>query len=293
MSKIMLIGADGQLGTDIYKVFKEKNEVVCLVHKNFDITEFKKVKSTLKRIKPQIIINTAAYHKVDEIETNTEKAFLVNAFSQKNLSQIANDIKSTIVFISTDYVYGKDLKRKKPYAESDATGPVNTYGVSKIAGEELTRIYSKKYFIIRTSGLFGANQSTEKGDNFIERTIKLSKEKNEINVVDDQVLSPTYTANLAQNMYELLKTQNYGTYHMVSEGSCSWWQFTKEIFSLLSIKTKCNPVSSDFFKTIAKRPNYSSLANTNLNKINLNKMNHWKINLKEYLKEKGYLNSNS
>lgn len=285
MMKVLLIGANGQLGQDILKTFKEPYFVIPSFREDLDITDFKKVKRTLKKIKPNLIINTAAYHKVDEIENNHQKAFQINAIAQQNISKAASEIDSTVVFISTDYVFGRDSKRKSPYHETDLPGPVNTYGLTKLAGEEMTKIYAKKYFVVRTSGLYGTSQSSQKGDNFIERMRKLSSQKNEIKVVNDQFLSPTYTLNLAQNLYSLLKTDKYNTYHMVSEGSCSWWQFTNEIFRFLKLNTKVTPVSSSFFETEARRPSYSVLRNANLNKNGLNIMNHWKINLRAYLEK--------
>lgn len=289
MIKVLLIGANGQLGQDILKTFKEPYYIIPSFHEDLDITDFKKINKTLKEIKPNLIINTAAYHKVDEIENNTQKAFQINAIAQQNISRAASEIDSTVVFVSTDYVFGRDSKRKNPYHETDLPGPVNAYGLTKLAGEEMTRIYAKRYFIIRTCGLYGTAQSTTKGDNFVERMIKLSAQVHEIRVVDDQILSPTYTLNLAQNLYKLLKTNKYNTYHIVSEGACSWWQFTKEIFRLLKLRVKVIPVKSNFFETAARRPAYSVLGNSNLNKNNLNVMNHWKLNLKAYFMERNYL----
>jgi len=243
----------------------------------------------LEKINPDIVINTAAYHKVDEVEDNPEKAFLVNSVAQKNLAEICETNKWTLVFISTDYVFGLDKERNASYIETDTPGPINVYGVSKLAGEYFTRYICKKHFVIRVCGLFGVAGSSGKGGNFVELMIKLGKEKGKVNVVNDQILTPTYTKNIAENLQELLKTENFGLYHMTSEGQCSWWEFTSEIFKQLKMKAKCNPVASSFFKTRAKRPAFSVLENYNLKKIGLNKMRSWKENLKLYLKEKGYL----
>lgn len=289
MKKLLVIGANGQLGQDILKEFKHSFNVIPSYHNNLDITDFKKVKHILKQIRPQIIINTAAYHKVDEIESNLQKAFLVNAIAPQNIAKVANEINSTVVHISTDYVFGQDINRKKPYHENNRPGPINSYGLTKLAGEHMIKMYASKYFIIRTCGLFGTSGFSQKGENFVERMINLGRTKHEIRVVKDQILSPTYIVNFAQNLHLLLKTNNFGVYHMVSEGSCSWWRFTKELFELLRIKKTPIPVDSNFFKTVAKRPKYSVLENSNLKKLNLNKMNHWKINLKSYLLEKNYL----
>lgn len=290
MKKIALIGANGQLASDIIEVFNNSYQIIPLTHKDIDITNLDKTKNVLEEIKPNIIVNTAAYHKVDEVEDNPEKAFLVNSTAQKNLAELANVHKWILVYISTDYVFGLNNQRKQPYTESDNTGPINVYGVSKLAGENFTRYICDKYFIIRVCGLFGKAGSSGKGGNFVELMIKLAKEKGAVKVVNDQILTPTYTKNIAQNLLALLKTNNYGLYHMTSEGHCSWWEFANEIFNQLKLKVKNTPVDSDFYKTRAKRPNYSVLENKNLKKIGLNKMHYWKENLNLYLKEKGYLN---
>lgn len=290
MQKTALIGANGQLATDIRKVF-DKNyfSIVPLTHKDIEITDSNKVKKVLEEINPNIVINTAAYHKVDEVEDNPEKAFLINSVAQKNLAELSRKNNWTLVFISTDYVFGLDEKRKTPYLETDKTGPINVYGVSKVAGEFFTQYIAKKYFIARVSGLFGTAGSSGKGGNFVELMIKLGKERGEVKVVNDQVLTPTYTKNIAENLNELLKTDYYGLYHITSKGECSWYQFAKEIFNQLKMKVKCQPVDSTHFPTRAKRPKYSALAKANLDKIGLNKMNDWRVNLNLYLKEKGYL----
>ena len=290
MQKIALIGANGQLSIDIRKVFDSSFfRITPLTHKDIEITNINNVKKVLKEINPDIIINTSAYHKVDEVEDNPEKAFLVNSIAQKNLAELCNSLNWTLVFLSTDYVFGLDEKRDTPYNEADEPGPINVYGVSKLAGENFTRYTCKKHFVIRVCGLFGSVGSSGKGSNFVELMIRLGKKKGEVSVVNDQILTPTYTKNVAENLNELLKTDNYDLYHMTSLGQCSWFEFASEIFNQMKMKVKCNPVNSNFFKTRAKRPEYSVLEKNNLNNINLNKMRGWKENLNLYLKEKGYL----
>lgn len=289
--KIALIGANGQLGFDINRAFKKDShfEIIPLLHQDIEVTKHQQARQVLTKIKPDVVINTAAYHKTDEVEDNPEKAFLVNSIAQKNLAELAEENKWTLVFFSTDYVFGSEEKRNKPYLEEDIPGPINVYGVSKLAGEYFSRYLCSKHFIIRLSGLFGVAGPSGKGENFVELMIRLGKEKKEVSVVDDQVLAPTYTKNVAENLKELLQTDHYGLYHMTSEGQCSWWRFASEIFKLLSLKVKCHKVDSDFFKTRSKRPSYSVLENAQLKKIRLNKMRDWQENLKLYLKEKKHL----
>lgn len=291
MKKVVIIGANGQLGTDIVKVFSQEKKLKLypLLHKDIEITDVLQVKKKLGLIKPDIVVNTAAYHKVDEVEDNPQKAFEVNSIAQKNLAELCEIKKWTLVFFSTDYVFGLDKARKKPYIEMDTPAPINVYGVSKLAGENFTRHLCKKHFVIRVSGLFGATGSSEKGGNFIETMARIGKEKGTVSVVNDQFLTPTYTKNIAENLLELIKTRNYGLFHMTSEGYCSWWEFAYRIFKELNMKVECKKVESNFFKTRAARPSYSVLRNYNLNKLGLNKMNHWEKSLKLYLKEKGYV----
>lgn len=290
MKKIVLIGSNGQLGHDILEVFSNSDfEVIPLVHEDIEITDKKKVFDVLENLKPEIVINTAAYHKVDEIEDNPEKAFLVNSIANKNLAEVCNKNNWTLVFISTDYVFGLDNQRNVPYQENDEVGPVNLYGVSKLSGENVIRYITDKYFILRVCGLYGVAGSSGKGGNFVELMVRLGKEKGEVNVVNDQILTPTYTRNIAENLLELLKTNHYGLYHMTSEGKCSWWEFASEIFKQMNMSVTCNKVNSQFFKTKALRPTYSVLENHNLNKIGLNNMRDWKKNLSLYLKEKNYI----
>ncbi len=289
--KIALIGSKGQLGSDLLKqIYQDSTfKLFPLDHQDIEITSRESINKILDPINPDIILTTAAYHNVDQAEKNPEKAFLVNALGTKYLADYCFNKNSCLVFFSTDYVFGSNSQKISPFDESDCPAPVNTYGVSKLAGENLIRQTISNYFIIRTSGLFGAKGTSAKGENFIERMIRLGKEKKEVNVVDDQILTPTYTKNLAENLVLLLKTDQFGLYHISSKGQCSWFEFASEIFKLLKMPVKCNKVDSNFFKNTAKRPNYCVLENKNLKKIKLNKMRHWKDNLKLYLKEKNYL----
>ena len=291
MKKIALIGANGQLGSDIIKVFSTDTnlEVIPLTTKEIDITNFDLTKKVLEEIKPNMVLNTAAFHRVDDIEDNPLPAFAVNVIAEKNLSELCAQNNWEIVYFSTDYVYGGDTKRNIPLMEEDKPSPVSTYGVSKLAGEYVTQFTNKKHYIIRPCGLFGVVGSLGKGGNFVETMIALGKEKGEVKVVSDQICTPTYTKNLAENLLVLLKTDNYGLYHMTAEGACSWYEFAQEIFKLMKMEVKCIPVTSDIFKTRAKRPPYSVLENANLKKLNLNKMRDWKENLKLYLEEKNYI----
>lgn len=290
-NRIAIIGADGQLGTDLVKTLQSDShiELFPLTHKDIEITDEGIVKKVLDAISPNIVINTAAFHRVDDCETYIDKAFLVNVFAQKKLACYCAEKNQTLVYISTDYVFGLDTQRVTPYKEIDAPGPLNVYGLSKLTGEYFTRYICKKYFIIRSCGLFGSTPSSVKGGNFVETMLKLAKEKGHIRVVDDQILTPTYTVDLAKQMHKLITTEHYGLYHITPQGECSWYEFAKEIFHLTKTKVKLTPVTSKEFYTPAKRPKYSVLENAELKKLKLDNMPDWRTGLKNYLIEKGYI----
>lgn len=285
IKKILLIGADGQLGTDLKKVLKDY-QLFCPLIEDLGITQFAKVREYISQNSPDLIVNTAAFHQTDECEKDPQKSFLVNSSAVKNLAEICKKKDIPLVQISTDYVFGSDQKRRSPYKEEDLPGPVNIYGASKLAGEYCVRYNLRKYFIIRPAALFGVAGAKGKGGNFVETMLRLAKEKEEVKVKNDEFTTPTYTKELAENIAELVKTDDYGIYHMTSQGECSWFDFAKKIFELTNTKVKCSPVFSDNFPTIARRPNYSVLENRHLKKIGLNKMSHWSKALKKYLKEK-------
>ncbi len=291
IKKIVVLGGKSQLGADIKQVFgTEPGCVVELLSRtDVDVTNPVAVTQALIQFQPDVVINTAAYHKVDEVETNLDQAFLVNATAQKNIAEAANLVGATMVFLSTDYVFGLDQERRQPYTEMDRPGPVNIYGVSKVAGEHIVRRYAQKYFITRVSGLFGQAGSAGKGGNFVETMIKLGREKGMVKVVNDQILSPTYTVNVAETLFQLVQTQEYGTYHLTSKGQCSWWEFASEIFQQLKLDVDCQPVPSSEIPTVAQRPRFSVLAKTGLERLGLNQMRDWQTNLHLYLQQKGHL----
>jgi len=288
--KVALIGSNGQLGTDIVKVFTKDKffALIPLAHQDIEISDANSIKKVLNQINPHIIINTAAYNKVDEGEFDPQKAFLINGLPNKYLGQYCEEKNIVFTYISTDYVFGLDKKREKPYKESDCPGPINAYGISKLAGEHFTSYTCSKYFIIRSSGLFGTAGSKGKGGNFVELMLSLAKEKDHVRVVNDQIVSPTYTLDLAKQIFKLIKTDAFGLYHATAQGQCSWYEFAKEIFALTKTKVKLEPVSSAEFPTPAKRAHFSALKNENLKKLGIDIMRNWQEGLQDYLKEKGY-----
>lgn len=289
--KIALIGGNGQLGNDLQKFFATETNytVFPLNHSDIEIIDPQSIAKALNNIDFDILINTAAYNKVDEIEKEIQKAFLINGIANKYLAEYSKQKNAIYVSISTDYVFGEDQKRNTPYKEEDCPGPINAYGISKLTGEYFTKYSNEKYFIIRTCGLFGISNSSGKKANFVESVLRSSIQKNVIKVVDDQVVSPTYTYDLAKQIALLVKTDEFGLYHATAEGSCSWYEFAKEIFKVTGIPVKLEAVTSNTYNAKAKRPIYSVLENEKLKKIGIHSMQDWHIGLKEYLKESKYI----
>ena len=291
---ILLIGANGQLGTDIARVLvgNKKYRLIPLTHTDIEVSDRSRVKEVIHTFRPDIIINTAAYHNVEEAEDNAQKAFEVNCIALQYLSQFCNELNTTLVFISTDYVFGIDEAKKTPYNERDCPGPVNMYGVSKLAGEYVIQQNCSRYFILRTSGLFGRSGPSGKGGkNFVETMISLAQQNRTIRAVDDQVASPTYTVDLARQIIVFLETDAYGLYHASASGSCSWYEFARQIFSYIGMDVHIEAVDSSVFPTKAKRPKYSALDNYKLRKNKLSVMRHWTEGLRDYLIEKSYIDT--
>ena len=282
--KTLLIGADGQLGTDLCKIYPP-DELLPLTIKDLDVCDYDGVRRIFREHKPDVVINTAAFHRVDECEEVPEKAMEVNALAVRNLAIVCRDIDAILVQFSTDYVF--DGEASRPYTEEDAPRPVSAYAISKLAGELYVRYLWEKHFVMRLCGLYGVVGSMEKGTNFVETMLKLAKEGKDISVVADQTLTPTYTRALAPFIKALVETKRYGLYHMTAEGGCSWYEFAQAIFELSGLKVNLSPTTSAVYKTPAKRPAYSVLENANLKKIpGISPMPHWRDALKDYLEER-------
>ncbi|WP_107839175.1 dTDP-4-dehydrorhamnose reductase [Metasolibacillus meyeri] len=275
--KIMVTGANGQLGQELVKqVNASEYELFAFTKTALDITNMDQVNAVCEEIQPHIIINAAAYTNVDGAETNEELAFQVNAIGQRNLAVAAEKVGAKICYISTDYVFNGQATA--PYSEYMHVDPLGVYGQSKYAGELLTQTLSTKYFIVRTAWVYG-----EYGSNFVKTMLKLAEDKSELGVVHDQVGSPTYTVDLAEFLIELVQTEKYGIYHCTNSGTCSWYEFAQEIFKLAKKDIQVNPLTSDQFPRPAKRPAYSVLGDLSLRMNGYSVRRHWKEALREYI----------
>ena len=283
--KITIIGSTGQLGTDLMKVLFGKHEIIGLTHKDLEVTDYNSC-LILKREPPDIIINTAAFHKPDQCEDEPLKAFFVNAVGPRNIAVVSKEIEATVVFISTDYVF--DGSKKEPYAEDDVPNPINTYGVSKLAGEFFTK-QNPKHYIMRLSSLFGLAGASGKGGNFVETMITKAKKNEPLNVVNDMWMTPTYTKDAAKVIQEIIeKKLPFGIYHASNQGRCTWFQFAEEIFRLAGLNPTLNPIRTDQQQTKAHRPAFSVLKSTRLSKHGI-QTREWKEALADYMFEKGHV----
>jgi len=281
--KIAVIGANGQLGSDLVSAFQDNGDAVQgLTHADIEIADLPSVKRVLEGIQPQAIVNTAAMHHVENCEREPEKAFAANALGARNLAFVARDLDAVLMHVSTDYVF--DGGKGSPYVEEDAPRPLNAYGITKLAGEHFVRATAPRHFVVRTSGLYGKNPCRAKGGlNFIEVMLKLAKERGEVRVVDSEVVSPTSTAELAQQMVRLSQSDSYGLYHATAEGSCSWYEFAREIFELTDTRVRLNAAGPNEFPAKVPRPKYSVLENKALKSHGLNIFKPWQEGLQKYL----------
>ena len=273
--KIALTGSDGMLGSDIRKVFSDVDLANFTIH-DFDITDLDDSVKAVKEIKPDYLIHVAAYTDVDGSESRPEEAILVNGVGAKNITIACEEAGCPVVYISTDYVF--DGAKEETYNEWDKTNPINVYGLSKLLGEQFVASLTNRFYIVRTSWLYGKN-----GRNFVDTIIRLLSERDEIDVVNDQVGSPTYTYDLAKKLRELIG-RGYGTYHITNASHCSWYEFAVEIAKLKGINKNINPTTTENFKRPAKRPAFSVLGNTMLRLEGIEPARHWKEALSDYLR---------
>ena len=283
--KILITGANGMLAKEVKEKFSVGNEVTLTDVAELDITNEKMVYDFITNLKPDLIINCAAYTAVDKAEENLELADRINGDGPTNLAKAAKASESELVHISTDYVFGGDLDLSKAYKEDDEKKPVTAYGITKLHGEQGIQKYLDKYYIFRTAWLYGIG-----GNNFVKTMTKLGTERDELSVVSDQHGSPTYAKDLTEIIYQAVnKKIPYGVYNATNEGFTTWYDFTKEILAEQGIECKVNPVTTaeyiEMMKvTQAKRPFKSQMSKYKLKQVGIN-VPEWKDGLKRYLEE--------
>ena len=282
---LVIIGSTGQLGTDLIKVLRISHNVVGLTHNDIEVADYDSC-NVLKEYYPDVIINTAAFHKTDQCEDEPQKTFCINALGARNIATISNEINATDIYISTDYVF--DGKNKEPYSENDVPSPINTYGISKLAAEHFTK-QNLKHYIIRIASVFGEAGASGKGGNFVETMIKKAKNNEPITVIDDMIMSPTYTKDASSVIQQIVeKRLPYGVYHATNTGYCSWYEFAKEIFQQLGLAPDLRPIKTKQLTIKANRPMFSALKSIKLPKYGIT-VPKWQDALHKYLIEKGYV----
>ena len=281
--KVLVTGANGQLGYDVVKELKRQNiEYYGARRQDFDIVDFEATENFIKNYMPDAVIHCAAYTAVDKAEDEQWLCYLVNASATENIAKICKKINAKMLYISTDYVF--DGTKNDFYEVDDKPNPINVYGKTKLLGEQVVQRILEKYYIVRISWVFG-----EHGNNFVKTMLRLGKERKEINVVADQYGSPTYTADLVPLLIDMIKTDKYGIYHATNEGGyISWYDFTKEIYAQAGLSTKVTPVTTaEYGISKAARPFNSRLDKSKLTANGFTPLPTWQDALHRFLKEIG------
>jgi dTDP-4-dehydrorhamnose reductase len=276
--KILVTGVTGQLGYDVLKEgVKRGFEIKGIGSEDLDITNEYAVNNYINTFKPDAIIHCAAYTAVDKAETDRDYCWKVNVEGTKYLANTARQLNIKFMYISTDYVF--DGVGELPFDETTKPNPVGFYGLTKYEGEKIVQSMLSKMFIVRISWVFGLN-----GNNFVKTMLRLAETHDEINVVGDQVGSPTNTFDLSLLLLDMVQTEKYGIYHATNEGFCSWAEFANEIFCLAGKNTKVNVISSEEYPTLAVRPKNSRLSNQNLINNKFIPLQPWRVSLENYIK---------
>ena len=282
MKKVLITGSNGMLGSSLLERLKKKYSIKGITIEDADITDFEAVVKVIRKIKPDIVIHTAGYTKVDDCESNINLAYRVNAIGTRNVAMACQRIDASMVYISTDYVF--DGTKNAPYIEFDAANPISIYGKTKLAGEEFVRQILNRFYIIRTSWLYG-----EGGVNFVDTIINKAKTEKELKIVNDQRGSPTYTKDLADKIDEIISRERYGIYHVTNSGSCSWFEFAKKIIDITNIgHIRLISIKSSELNRPAKRPANSVLQNFMLELEGIPLLRSWEEAVREYIEKTGF-----
>jgi dTDP-4-dehydrorhamnose reductase len=285
--KVAVIGSTGQLGQDLMRLFGD--DATGFSHQELDVTDEQSVASAMSSLRADWVLNTAAFHRVDDCELNPGLTFAVNALGALNVARAAAEAGSGVVFFSTDYVFGsEERERDHPYEEGDPPHPLSVYGTSKVAGEQLVMQANAWHLVVRSAGLYGTATS-RKGWTFPELMLNKARTEGVIRVVTDQVLSPTFTADLAQKTKELIEHDATGLFHLTNDGECSWFEFARGVLDIAGMEAKMEPIDSGQLQQRARRPPYSALATTRLEEVGLSPMRPWKEALSGYLQTKGVI----
>ena len=277
--KILVTGVKGQLGYDVVKALESRGyQPVGVDREEMDLMNNNMIQNFIMNLKPEAIIHCAAYTAVDQAEEEVEICYQINAEAVKVIAECAKTLDIPMIYISTDYVF--DGTKASEYVETDIPNPINVYGASKLKGEQYVQQLLEKFYIVRISWVFGIN-----GNNFIKTMQRLGNEQDQLNIIHDQVGSPTYTAHLAPLLVDMIETDQYGIYHATNEEYCSWYEFADEIFKQSQLDVTLHPITTDQYKTKAKRPLNSQMSKQKLSDYGFHRLPTWQEALKNYLNQ--------
>ena len=276
---ILITGANGMLAQDLKDTLMPEHELVMVDMNEFDICDEKSTHDFIVGERPEVVIHCAAYTNVDKAEDESELAYKVNAEGTRNIANSCRAANASLLYISTDFIF--DGKNNKPYTTDDTNflNPLNIYGKSKLQGEEHVKNICEKYFIVRTSWLYG-----KYGKNFVSTMLKLAQTHDTLKVVSDQIGRPTYAPHLSYAISRLIETNAYGTYHISNNGQCSWYDFAKEIFKIAELDMNVEPITSQEYGNKAVRPQYSVMDLTKIESLLGYEMKNWRCGLEDYIK---------
>jgi dTDP-4-dehydrorhamnose reductase len=290
--KVLLIGPNGQLGTDIRKAVEARGQPVALAllgRDQLDVADADAVGTVLAAAEFDALVNCTSYHKTDEVEGNATTAFAINTHAVERMAGVCADKRARFFHISTDYVFG-GIDRDTPYGEDDCTSPLNVYGASKAMGETLAGLACDDVTVLRVASLFGVAGASGKGGNFVETMIRVGADKGALSVVDDITMSPTATTEVADMILDLLDADApAGIYHAVNSGSASWYEFASAIIKGAEVNAEVSPVPAETYPTVAQRPAYSVLDNAKITAAIGREIPHWSEALERYLRDKGHV----
>ena len=290
MRKIVLIGGNGQLGTDLARAGRQPNVVLTsLTHLDIEICDTASIEKVLSGFEPEVVVNTAACHGAKQYTSADQEAFFrVNGIGAMNLARFCRRHGALLIHFSTDYVFGRERTRKQPYVEEDPPCPVNTYGASKLAGEYLVRAFCPKHYVIRIASVYGSAGCRARGNsNFVKMVLSKVRNGESLKVVNDQFMSPTWTRAVAIKTFELINARaSFGLYHMAGSGGCSWYEFACAIIQMAGLPARVQPVATqeEDADEIFLRPRWTALDNANLRRSGLPDLPDWRELLEEYIR---------
>ena len=273
--RVLATGANGQLGQELVEILPERgHEVVALSRSELDVTVPAAVERAVEAHSPKLVVNAAAYTNVDGSETETGTAYAINALGPRNLAKACERRGCELLHVSTNYVF--DGTSERPYEPFDLPNPISAYGRTKLAGEEYVKHLSNRWYLVRTAGVYG------EGHNFVRTMLRVAKERDVLKIKDDEFISPTYARDLAEGIAAVIETGLYGLYHLTNSGSCSWYEFAEEIFSLSGAEVEVLPIPTSEYPLPAARP-----ANGVLSTLGGPSLRHWREALADYLEREG------